>query len=294
MKKKLLASLLTGVLIVGALPVGASAEWRQNSNGQWWYAEGDSWASGWRYIGGGWYHFDANGIMQTGWVKAEDSKWYYMNSDGLMKTGWLQDATGKQYFLSSSGAMQTGVIEVEGKEYALDTSGAMLIGNNVICESNPYATDANGVIINGNNSTSGARKFTKEGVPINSTKDSNSDTNTTVTSSSSSHHHNSSSTSTTSSAVTVVTTPAAVTVPVATTPVATTPVAKIEQAETAIIGKTVVVASLPTDIDATLYTVTVKGTELTYDATTKKFTGALDGTYTIEALQADTVVKAKN
>ncbi|OCA99375.1 hypothetical protein [Clostridium beijerinckii] len=62
MKKKLIASLLTGLLIVGALPVGASAEWKQDNTG-WWYSDWDSWYTGWKEIDGKWYYFDYNGYM---------------------------------------------------------------------------------------------------------------------------------------------------------------------------------------------------------------------------------------
>lgn len=73
----------------------------------------------------------------------------------------------------------------------------------------------------------------------------------------------------------------------------TLPAATVEQAGTAIIGKTVAVVSLPSNVDATKYNVTVKGTQLTYNEAANKFTGTLTGTYTVADLQADTVVIAK-
>ncbi|WP_373844682.1 cell wall-binding repeat-containing protein [Clostridium sp.] len=63
------------------------------------------------------------------------------------------------------------------------------------------------------------------------------------------------------------------------------PEATVEQAGTAILGKTIVVASLPSTVDATKYNVTINGTDLTYDSSTKKFTATLDGTYTVSELQ---------
>jgi putative cell wall-binding protein len=71
------------------------------------------------------------------------------------------------------------------------------------------------------------------------------------------------------------------------------PTATVEQAGTAILGKTVVVASLPSTADATLYNVVVNGTTLTYSATSAKFTATIDGTFTIAQLQALTTVSAK-
>lgn len=66
--------------------------------------------------------------------------------------------------------------------------------------------------------------------------------------------------------------------------------ATVEQAGTQVAGKTVVVASLPSGTDATQYSVTVNGQAMTYDASTGKFTGTLDGTYTIQELQEKIVV----
>ncbi|AJG98885.1 hypothetical protein LF65_02299 [Clostridium beijerinckii] len=77
MKKRLLASLLTGLLIVGVLPVGASAEWKRDNTG-WWYSDWDSWYIGWKEIDGKWYYFDYNGYM------AHDTTidGYQLGSDG--------------------------------------------------------------------------------------------------------------------------------------------------------------------------------------------------------------------
>ncbi|NAS19439.1 hypothetical protein GND98_016655 [Clostridium butyricum] len=41
---------------------GTSSSWKQNSTG-WWYAEGNSWATGWKVIDGNWYYFYSDGYM---------------------------------------------------------------------------------------------------------------------------------------------------------------------------------------------------------------------------------------
>jgi hypothetical protein len=64
MKKRFIASLLTALLIVGVTPVGANAEWREDSNGKW-YSNGDSWYTGWHPIDGKFYYFNNNGYMVT-------------------------------------------------------------------------------------------------------------------------------------------------------------------------------------------------------------------------------------
>ena len=88
MKKKLLASILTGLLIVGALPAGASAAWKQDSTG-WWYGEGNSYATGWKNINGLWYYFySGDGKYACSEMKgymAYDTivDGFYLNSNGV-------------------------------------------------------------------------------------------------------------------------------------------------------------------------------------------------------------------
>jgi len=68
------------------------------------------------------------------------------------------------------------------------------------------------------------------------------------------------------------------------------PTATVEQVGTAIMGKTVVVASLTSDVEASQYDVKIDGKALTYDETTKKYTITLDGTFTKEEIQAKMAV----
>lgn len=163
--KKIVAAAVAAMTIATITPVGASAQWKQNSTG-WWNTEGSSYSTGWRNINNTWYLFgqdgymktgwandngtwyylqpsgamasgwvndngtwyitDASGAMKTGWV-SDCGKWYYMSPSGSMSTGWVNDR-GTWYFTNVSGAMQTGVVEVDGKVYALAPSGAMQTG----------------------------------------------------------------------------------------------------------------------------------------------------------------------
>lgn len=63
------------------------------------------------------------------------------------------------------------------------------------------------------------------------------------------------------------------------------PEVTVEQAGTDIPGKTVIVASLPATVDASQYSLSIDGQVMSYDASTKKFTITLDGTFTIQELQ---------
>lgn len=98
-----------------------------NSGGRWWYrhADGSYTRNDWERINGCWYHFDASGWMQTGWLNL--GNWYYLDSNGAMLTGWLKEE-GTWYYLADSGEMQTGWYKAGGTWYYSNNSGVMLTG----------------------------------------------------------------------------------------------------------------------------------------------------------------------
>ncbi|UYZ38055.1 leucine-rich repeat protein [Clostridium beijerinckii] len=102
--RKVSASLLIATSVLGINPIGASAEWRQDSNG-WWYTEGSSWAIGDRRIDNNYYYFDTNGYMATGWRKI-NGRWKYFDNDGRQITGLVQYG-GKYYCMGPDGYMVT-------------------------------------------------------------------------------------------------------------------------------------------------------------------------------------------
>lgn len=75
--KKTVALGIVATSLLAFNPIGASAEWRQDSTG-WWYSTGYSWYTGWKQINGKWYYFDYNGYM------AHDTTidGYQLGSDG--------------------------------------------------------------------------------------------------------------------------------------------------------------------------------------------------------------------
>ncbi|SFD14552.1 cell wall-binding protein [Clostridium uliginosum] len=119
MKKKIIATLLITLLVIGITPIGVSAEWKQNTDNSWsWSENGHHAYYGWEQIDGKWYCFkDAK--MQTGWLNI--GYWYYLGSDGTMKTGWINDG-GKDYYLKSDGTLATDTV-IDG--YYLDSKGVM-------------------------------------------------------------------------------------------------------------------------------------------------------------------------
>ncbi len=72
----------------------------------------------------GWYHFNANGIMDYGWFRDEKLDWYYCNTEadgwfGKMKTGWHYDKEDNRwYYLDpETGIMAKGWRSIGGKWY---------------------------------------------------------------------------------------------------------------------------------------------------------------------------------
>lgn len=119
MKKKIIASLLATVLVIGVAPIGVSAEWKQNSDNSWSWSRsnnGNKAYYGWEQIDGKWYFFKDQ-KMQTGWLN--NGYYYYLGSDGAMKTGWV-NVGGSQYYLKSDGTLATDTV-VDG--YYVDSKG---------------------------------------------------------------------------------------------------------------------------------------------------------------------------
>lgn len=81
---KVIASTLVAVLVLAFSPIGASAEWKQDSTG-WWYTEYNSYSKGWDIIGGKWYYFGQDGYMTTS-TKTIDGDTYNFNEDGSLNT----------------------------------------------------------------------------------------------------------------------------------------------------------------------------------------------------------------
>jgi hypothetical protein len=102
--KRLLASLVMFMTLLGISPITAHAEWKQGNNG-WWYSQGgSSYATGWTQLNGQWYYFDSNGYMKTGWLY-DSGNWFYLYGDGTM----AHDTTIEGNYLNSYGAWSTNV-----------------------------------------------------------------------------------------------------------------------------------------------------------------------------------------
>ena len=132
LKKMIVFILMAGMLLFGVglgnddVAEAATGTWKQNSTGwRYKYSDGSYLKNDWLKSGGKWYHFDANGYMQTGWQKI--GKWYYFSSAGVMQTGWRQ-IKGAWYYFSSSGVLQTGWKKISKKWYYFKSDGTMATG----------------------------------------------------------------------------------------------------------------------------------------------------------------------
>lgn len=72
--------LLLSTTLLAGLPLGVSAEWKNNTKG-WWYTEGNSYATGWRLINSSWYYFDDNGYVEHN--KIIGNYYLYSNGEGV-------------------------------------------------------------------------------------------------------------------------------------------------------------------------------------------------------------------
>lgn len=130
----------------------------EDGDTQWYYFSGTGKAvkDNWKKINDKWYHFDDDGVMETGWV---DDDMYYCDASGVMLTGWQhlyspdeeeerQVTPGENglgdddelnwYYFSSSGKKYLpdedetsgdyGTRKIEGYYYCLDEDGAMQTG----------------------------------------------------------------------------------------------------------------------------------------------------------------------
>lgn len=84
--KKVIAGTLVAASVLMLNPIGASAEWKQDTTG-WWYADGSSWVTGWKLIDQKWYYFNPDGYMERnttigGYQLGSDGAWIVNNAAG--------------------------------------------------------------------------------------------------------------------------------------------------------------------------------------------------------------------
>lgn len=135
MKNIKLTKAIESILILASLfaitPIGASAEWKQDSNG-WWNKEGNSYSIGWKQIDGIWYYFLENGYMAhdttiDGYKLGSDGAW--VQSTEKSSSSIIEKSTQKSYeeldklphkYTNEMALKDGDVIEVVGIDYNIE------------------------------------------------------------------------------------------------------------------------------------------------------------------------------
>jgi len=129
MIKKLIITSLLAISVMGVMPVGASAEWKQDTEKNYNWMENGVKAQGWKFIDGEWYNFRNDGVMQVSWVQ-DKGNWYYLWSNGSMAHDtWLQNS-GSWYYFESTGKMAYTKTTIGDREYDFDQS-TFIISNDL-------------------------------------------------------------------------------------------------------------------------------------------------------------------
>ena len=116
MKKKIIASLLVSMSIIGFMPTCAQAVWKKDSYNNNVWVEANGIKQGWKQIDNFWYYLGADGVPITGWLK-DGEDWYYMWSNGTMAYDTWMTNGGFWYYFDHNGKMVTDSVTVENKEY---------------------------------------------------------------------------------------------------------------------------------------------------------------------------------
>ncbi|MGU8679411.1 cell wall-binding protein [Clostridium perfringens] len=116
-------------------------------NGDWYYLKSNGpMATGWQFINDDWYYLKPNGPMATGWQSINDD-WYYLKPNGPMVTGW-QFINNDWYYLKSNGPMATSWQKINDDWYYLKPNGPMATGWQKI-DNNWYYLNSNGPMATG-------------------------------------------------------------------------------------------------------------------------------------------------
>ena len=120
--------LLVLLLLCGCSQVSPYPDWVSTDEGQRYYSEEDTYATGWTTIEGKAYYFDRDGWLQTGWLQLED-KLYFTDETGAVQSGWVTLDGGTYYFDPlQNHAAATGWLQLEGKQYHFGTDGILSCG----------------------------------------------------------------------------------------------------------------------------------------------------------------------
>lgn len=82
------------------------------------------------YLNTEFYHFDANGIMQTGWFDDGDYRFYLQPSGRVLQARGIAEIDGSQYlFADRYYVMKNASTTIDGKHYTTDETGRVIDSN---------------------------------------------------------------------------------------------------------------------------------------------------------------------
>lgn len=119
--------MLIGIFSLAFYFTASAGQWQQDASVNTWKYQNDNGnypKNSWQLIDGAWYHFNSEGIMETGWFLDSDGNWYLLSKSGdMILSCWYQDPVStKWYYLGQSGAMQSGGKTPDG--YTLNADGS--------------------------------------------------------------------------------------------------------------------------------------------------------------------------
>lgn len=142
-----------GIMAAGKwMQLGTNARGYTTDSQHWYYflESGKAVINGWKKINNRWYHFDGDGMMETGWV---DDNMSYAREDGAAVVGWNKlyppsgeeeesdpfaedddrrwyyfSSTGKKFVPELTGDAKCGEKRIDGNYYCFNSNGAMQTG----------------------------------------------------------------------------------------------------------------------------------------------------------------------
>ncbi len=102
-----------------------SSGWQNTDEGRVYIDKQGNRLIGMQTIEDGFYYFNENGVLQTGWIEFEEKK-YFARADGFLYKNRVITFGSTWYYMGSDGSVQTGVINAGDKYYYADSKTGIL------------------------------------------------------------------------------------------------------------------------------------------------------------------------
>ncbi len=102
-----------------------SSGWQNTDEGRVYIDKQGNRLIGMQTIEDGFYYFNENGVLQTGWIEFEEKK-YFARADGFLYKNRVITFGSTWYYMGSDGSVQTGVINAGDKYYYADPKTGIL------------------------------------------------------------------------------------------------------------------------------------------------------------------------